>query len=387
MACIQGGLTGADCRARLIQGGVMEKDDASVPIDGAALDRLMLTLWLGLAIAIASVAAANLDNFAAALGIGALIMLAAFAGGCFFGFLFGVPRVLSQPAASDNGHNISPGGSDALRADGVPSRDAPAGPVPPTTGSRLLQSNTNLERISDWLTTMLVGAGLVELHKLNEALLGFRNFLEANARVFTTANGQLTAGALPAIGPIVLVFGAACGFLYMYLNTRLVLVLMFHAVETRLAGKLGATAQRAVRAVINDSSTLSNFIQQQYSAKRSLTVQDAISLMFDLLYKDDPGRVIELGAQLSGTEAVNRADYWFYLAAAFGQRLHGLKKVSDEWQSNRDNALDCARRAVAIDSSYRQRLWRISDARSSDNDLAPLRDDPEFIRIVGQGQA
>jgi hypothetical protein len=106
--------------------------------------------------------------------------------------------------------------------------------------------------------------------------------------------------------------------------------------------------------------------------------------MFDLLYKSDPQKVVDLGGQLTGTDAIRRADYWFYLAAAFGQLLHRLQRDTAEWTSARDNALDCARRAVSIDDSYRNRLWNISDPDSSDNDLAPLRDDPEFRRIVGR---
>jgi hypothetical protein len=106
--------------------------------------------------------------------------------------------------------------------------------------------------------------------------------------------------------------------------------------------------------------------------------------MFDLLYKSDPDRIIQLGGQLSNTEAVKRPDYWFYLAAAFGQKLFGVDPASNEWLSARDNALDAARRAVALDPSYRERLWHISDAESRDNDLAQLREDPEFRRIVGR---
>ena len=53
----------------------------------------------------------------------------------------------------------------------------------------LLNSNTNLERISDWLTTMLVGATLVQLYKINDLLVAFRDFLAKYATVFSNGHG------------------------------------------------------------------------------------------------------------------------------------------------------------------------------------------------------
>jgi hypothetical protein len=183
----------------------------------------------------------------------------------------------------------------------------------------------------------------------------------------------------------------------MYLNTRLVLVRLFYEVETLLSHaieallsedmKLPPAQQRAIRALDTSDEGVGNFFKRQFTATKSLTVEDALSLMFDLLYKDDPDRVIDLGAQLSTTAAVHRPDYWFYLAAAFGQKLHGLEHGSNDWQSARDNALDCARRAVAINQFYRERLWKISDPNGPDKDLAPLREDPEFRRIVGHDES
>lgn len=214
----------------------------------------------------------------------------------------------------------------------------------------------------------------------------FRIFLETSARVFVYNGGVHTAGALPAVGPFVLVFGLVCGFLFMYLNTRLGLIRLFYDIENLLSGseKLGSTEQRAVKAIAERGDGQRSFLQQQFTAKRSLTVQDALNLMFNLLYKDDPARVVETGARLSNTDAVNRPDYWLYLAAAFGQQLHHLEKGTDDWKSARVNAIDCAGRAVALDPAYKDRLWHISEPGGSDDDLAPLRDDREFLRLVGR---
>jgi hypothetical protein len=232
---------------------------------------------------------------------------------------------------------------------------------------------------------MIVGATLVELHHINDALLAFRDFLERTARVFPSPTGELTAGVIPTVGPVLLVFGAVCGFLYMYLNTRLVLVRLFATIERFLAGdpSLSASQQRIVSEIAQEQEGLDSTLRQQAASPRGWTVDDALGLMFNLLYKNNPDKVLQLGAELSATGARNRAEYWFYLAAAFGQKLHRLDRGTAEWLSARDNALDSARRAVSIAPNYRERLWAISDPSSNDDDLAPLRDDPEFLKIVG----
>jgi hypothetical protein len=351
--------------------------------DDAALERMMAILWFGVALSIAALIASQTSGVTAAVGIGTLILLASIGGGCFFGFLFGLPKVVSpDPLSPANSTTASPQGAAPLDVKPAPEAGATATPA---TRARLLQSSTNLEKIADWLTTMIVGATLVELHHINDALLAFRDFLERTARVFPSPTGELTAGVIPTVGPVLLVFGAVCGFLYMYLNTRLVLVRLFATIERFLAGdpSLSASQQRIVSEIAQEQEGLDSTLRQQAASPRGWTVDDALGLMFNLLYKNNPDKVLQLGAELSATGARNRAEYWFYLAAAFGQKLHRLDRGTAEWLSARDNALDSARRAVSIAPNYRERLWAISDPSSNDDDLAPLRDDPEFLKIVG----
>ncbi len=355
--------------------------------DSASLDKLVGILWLGIAIGLVALILSNERNLIAAVGVGVLIFLSAFAGGCLLGFLFGVPRVLSREQNASAPPPGSGGATPSRVATAAPgSSELTAGRTAAGGGTPLLGSNTNLERISDWLTTLLVGAGLVQLYKINDALLMFRGFLASTARVFVETNGVHSAGALPAVGPVVLVFGIVCGFIYMYLNTRLVLIKLFFAIEGLLTRgeALPGSEQRAVKAIIRGQDNVGSFLQRQFSEKKTITVQDTLNSMMDILYKSDPERVIQLGAQLSNTAATNRPDYWYYLAAAFGQKLHSLEKDSPDWVSARDNALDCAGRAVALDGAYRDRLWSISDPSGPDNDMAPLRDDGAFRRLVGR---
>jgi hypothetical protein len=299
--------------------------------------------------------AAQMGGAVAAIGIGLTILLAAFGLGAGFGFLFAVPRVASQPSPEAK---QQAGGKSVV--------------------ARFLQSNTNLEKISDWLTTMLVGVGLSQLYQVNDALVRFRTSIELNARVF--ADG--TAGPLPVLSPFLLLFGLIAGFLFMYLHTRVDLVRLFDQVEGLLSGESQRDVASAVRAAEQAGASL----PPDTDTARP-TVDDALNAMFDLLYKPDGYReVIRIGATLANTPATKKAQYWFYLAAAYGQQHLGAAAANNSAaaQTARANALDAGRRAVAIDPSYRARLWHISNPEGGDNDLSGLRSDPEFLSLVGR---
>lgn len=74
-----------------------------------------------------------------------LIALGLYAAGVFGGFLFGIPKVSARQSGSDTVDRAQ----------------------------QLLDPNTNLEQISDWLTKIIVGLGLVELKSTWPALLQF----------------------------------------------------------------------------------------------------------------------------------------------------------------------------------------------------------------------
>lgn len=333
--------------------------------------------------------ASQVNGWIGAVGICGLIFLSAGTVGALLGFIFSVPRVISD----------SRGQADVRGA-----------------GARVLDTNTNLERISDWLSTMLVGVGLSQLTNLNPLLLQFRIFLAENATVYID-QGQPSAGVIPAVGPFVLILGAASGFLFMYLMTRLVLVGFFKESEDILSGvavaairvavaqaKVGADdtgttgGERVIDAnkdglahAVENGSTVGQDLSsataatfQHLSTAKTLRNDDALEVMFELLY--EPGgyqRVIQMSGELSRTAITKRADYWFYLAAAFGQQMHHTAEGSEDRMSARDNAIDAARRAVHTDKSFRARLWAISNPNSTDNDLALLRDDSDFRQLAG----
>jgi hypothetical protein len=109
--------------------------------------------------------------------------------GALFGFIFGVPRVLSS--------------------------DQPRGGGAALGRSTRIGANTNLEQISDWLTKILVGVGLTQ----------FGPIAAAAGRLFASLapsfGGSKEAGTAFVGGLII--YMATCGFASGWLFTRLFL--------------------------------------------------------------------------------------------------------------------------------------------------------------------
>ena len=81
------------------------------------------------------------------LGVGMSTALAAFLSGCLIGFLFGIPRVVSSGQLRQQADSYSP--------------------------------SSNLAEVSDWLTKLLLGAGLVQLTHLATPISHLIDFIAA----------------------------------------------------------------------------------------------------------------------------------------------------------------------------------------------------------------
>lgn len=132
-------------------------------------------------------------NFWALIGADLLVAAAAAAVGSLFGFVFGIPRTVDPATRAAVVAGASRAGNSAA-------------------SNAALATNTNLERISDWLTTLLIGATLVQIKEI------------------TTWVGELgqklTAGGVAAneaVVPIIIIYFFALSFLGVYLITRLYL--------------------------------------------------------------------------------------------------------------------------------------------------------------------
>jgi hypothetical protein len=132
------------------------------------------------------------SNFGSVLATGAIVAAAALIVGTFLGFLFGLPRTLEKSGS-------------------------------PAT----LATNTNLDQISDWLTKILVGLGLVQLGKVAGGINGL-------AETVAPGLGETKSAHTFAVG--LLVYSAVDGFLLGYLWTRIV-----------VSGRLKAAADELTR--------------------------------------------------------------------------------------------------------------------------------------------
>lgn len=141
-------------------------------------------------------AALNMKFFAV-VGADFLVAGAAAAVGALMGFVFGIPRTLDPASRAAVATATTKGGSDA----------AP---------NALMAANTNLERISDWLTTLLIGATLVQIK-------------EIAAWVGALGKGLFEGGAAAndAVISIIVIYFFALAFLGVYLITRLYLTSAF----------------------------------------------------------------------------------------------------------------------------------------------------------------
>ena len=126
------------------------------------------------------------------------------------GFLFGIPRTLQSD---------------------VPSRIAPAPPsagagnvagAENVTGLNLdYRFNTNLEQISDWLTKIIIGVGLVELGKIANGLTSIGQAVSDNLHAGSTAATIVPIEGVVPLTATGVVFFVVTGFLGGYLWTRL----------------------------------------------------------------------------------------------------------------------------------------------------------------------
>lgn len=165
-------------------------------------DLLVLSLAFGAIVAVGLLLIGvqeNLDNKSTAL----LWSVANLALGALLGFLFGIPRVLQGNPQIPSGLSVGE----------VDERDNEA-----NSRTYRLLVNTNLEQISDWLTKIIVGVGLVQLTQLPERLDEYAAYV---------AQGIGGTAATPEFAAAMIIYFLVFGFLGGYLLTRVYLTVAF----------------------------------------------------------------------------------------------------------------------------------------------------------------
>jgi hypothetical protein len=145
----------------------------------------------------------------AALRIAALWSLAWLLSGFFVGFLFGIPRVLQAGGPSAN----------------------TTGAVPANRLEYVQMVNTNLEQISDWLTKIIVGVGLVQLKDLPRLLRLASEWVAGSLSVGPPAQASISFASS------MILYFSIVGFLTGYLTTRLFLAGAFGRADRSVEGQ------------------------------------------------------------------------------------------------------------------------------------------------------
>jgi hypothetical protein len=143
--------------------------------------------------------------------------LACFATGSLVGFLFGIPRVFQGQA-----------GSDGMRGNAMPGADSLAG----GSGHHGYQLviNTHLDDISDWLTKIAVGVGLVELEKMPRLVYHLSSVIAGGLAVASDPSSVI------AFVMALLVYFTTAGFMSGYLTTRMFFQRAFRIADLHAMG-------------------------------------------------------------------------------------------------------------------------------------------------------
>lgn len=167
----------------------------------AAIERTALRVLAGLFAGIALSAALAVSQYVVGAVLGAV--LAALLAGATLGFLFGIPRALTVAMPGTDGHAGGGNGGGFTH-------------------------NTNLEQISDWLTKIVVGIGLVEAQSIGVAFQGLSRQVALEWGL--GGNGAASAG-------FVLLASLLFGFIGFYIWTRTAFVYYLEHNETAVAGE------------------------------------------------------------------------------------------------------------------------------------------------------
>jgi hypothetical protein len=152
-------------------------------------------VFFGLAISLACVAYCNHNYGKMNVGAAFLWSIAFFISGCLLGFIFGVPNTVNQPTP-------------------------PQGTVPTPTEEKKALSNTNFTQVSDWLTKIVIGAGLVELNKIPPFVFETSKKMAMGVAISIQYEREISS-----ICAALLIFNVCFGFLCGYMLMRIIFLL------------------------------------------------------------------------------------------------------------------------------------------------------------------
>jgi hypothetical protein len=329
------------------------------------------------------------ESFLRAFGIGLLVSSAAGLVGAFLGFLFGMPRDLSGRQAPQR---------SAENPDGqVPASVSPSGSL---ENGRFAWANNNLVEVSDWLTKIIVGIGLVEFRDL-VPWLGEVSATAGAAAGFADVHAQTTFGVSVILASFVY------GFLLAYIYARTIIAVIFAKAQNEVDDEL----RRKLEQVESEKAELA-------SEKARLEVRETEGQRrFEAVIKDLPDNVRGPSSVLAAlyedpphgfTEAIARARDLIvdpepgsnprlhaYLAFGLGQKYryeHERSAPEDQLRRIADEALVAIKQSLTLEPSLKSWLhsvWSREDPGfvPAEDDLTPFWDHSEerarFAEVLG----
>ena len=305
--------------------------------------------------------------------------------GGLLGFLFGMPRAFSSDAKRDAGTNAGSTRSEraALANDAAEGKD-----------SGLTWMNNNLVEVSDWLTKIVVGVGLVQLNEIVVWLgqVGFSLGVAAGLAPGLSAEGyadpiqeQMTARAF---GVTVILLNFGVGFLVSYIYARTLLTVMFAAATKKIGEELERDIGQIREAQIEQEETAKS-VEETAKTVKAVMLEVAKGTggpasVFAKLYQPAPEGfqdAIELAEELlSDEQHKNNARLYGYLAFGLGQKYRYDAKQGESAEalkSTADQAYQAIERALELspkEKNFLRRFWNPEDPNfvATEDDLVPF---------------
>jgi hypothetical protein len=251
-----------------------------------------------------------------------LLAATALSAGAFLGFLFGMPR----PLADDGGQST-------------------------------YRPSTNLEQVSDWLTKILIGAGLVQLANLRDGLAGIGDLVSRMETPVSHGAGL--------VAQLVVVAFLLIGFLSSFLWTRLYYTRILTETDRSLAGE--------VKQLIRDREE--DKLAREELKQEVIRTQGETALSVKALAQQGSAGGVLPSSVAPGAGMVAGTDAQIRLPAAIQQKIEQFMKAPRVWHSDPS--------AELFPNAPREKDGRRLDAEIASNLGDGLLINVRVVRVTG----
>lgn len=245
--------------------------------------------------------------------------------GSFFGILFGIPRSAQRRSERNEFVLLSDKNTneDKKQKNGLDTSK--------TSSTNRYSDNTNIEEISDWLTKIIIGIGLVQLRTIPDILRSLTNSLN---KVLGDGNG--------IFGISIILLLSISGFFIGYLCSRLFLPGAFtRTLLHQLDQKQSELDQKQsdISEIINERDSYDYLVQTLLAKFEEENLSDKVFKSIDILLKNDDGTNKKLDHICGGQRSLKG----FLRGSDEHRQLRKLRsnnlirpKEGHSWQANKE---------------------------------------------------